>query len=277
MTKMAIETKSRIGSSYLPAKGEATRALPDADKANHAKFALIIPTLSESANVRLLLPRIFAVLDRLPIDSEILVVDDASGDGIEEAVAAVARSEARVGLLKRQERGLAGAILHGWRHTDATLLGVMDADLQHPPELIPQLVQSVLSGADLALGSRYPSGSPLGWHPGRRLLSYLAIGLTRPLLGPAPQVSDPMSGYFVVRRECIEGIDFETRGFKLLLEILVRSRVRTVNEIPFTFGRRAAGRSKATPRVAFEYMRLLAKLYRAQRTARVPFQEAAAD
>ena len=137
------------------------------------KLALVIPALREAENLRLLLGRVRAVLSRLEIAFEIVVVDDDSRDGTHEIVSAIAVEDTRVRLLVRTgERGLSGAVLHGWRHTDATILGVMDADGQHPAEAVPELVTAILGGRDLVIGSRYVQpGSGKGWHPLRGLLS----------------------------------------------------------------------------------------------------------
>jgi dolichol-phosphate mannosyltransferase len=216
--------------------------------------------LREGENLRVLLGRVRAVLAPLGIAFEIVVVDDDSRDGTHEIVSAIAIEDIRVRLLVRTgERGLSGAVLHGWRHTDATILGVMDADGQHPAEAVPELVTAILGGRDLVIGSRYVQpGSGKGWHPFRGLLSAAAILATRPLqIG----VRDPLSGFFVVRRKCVENIFFQPTGFKLLLEILVRGRIGSVEEVPFAFARRRAGRSKLNVRVAWDYLALLVRLY----------------
>src|SRR5271166_1898395 len=136
------------------------------------KLALVIPALREAANLSSLLTRVRSALDPAGIDYEIIVVDDDSRDGTEEIVSAISLEDPRVRLLIRKgERGLSGAILYGWRHTDASVLGVMDADLQHPPELLPALVSAILAGNDMAIGSRYIAGGRLGkWNPVRKFL-----------------------------------------------------------------------------------------------------------
>jgi dolichol-phosphate mannosyltransferase len=228
------------------------------------KLALVIPSLHEALNLRALLNRITAALDPLGLDYEILIVDDDSRDGTDEIVSTIGDPRVRL-LVRRGQKGLSGAVLHGWRNTDAPILGVMDADLQHPPELLPALASAMLSGCDLVIGSRYAEGGGAGrWNPVRRLFSAAAIWMTAPVQHIGMRVSDPMSGFFFVRQECINGISFQRSGFKLLLEILVRARIRSVKEIPFAFGRRYRGRSKANLKVAWEYGRLLAALYRAK-------------
>jgi dolichol-phosphate mannosyltransferase len=227
------------------------------------KLALVIPTLCEAGNICYLLNQVRAVLDPLAIQYEILVVDDDSNDGTGDLVAAVAREDSRVQLIVRKgERGLSGAVLDGWHHTDADVLGVMDADLQHPPELLSKLYAAIAEGCDLAIGSRYTPGGDLGgWNPMRKLLSAAAVWATWPLQRRRVRANDPMSGYFMVRRTSVQNIDFQRAGFKLLLEILVRARLQSVKEIPFIFGSRYRGASKANFKVAWDYGCLLARLY----------------
>ena len=227
------------------------------------RLALVIPTLREAENIGGLLSHIRSVLDPLDISYEILVVDDDSRDGTHELVSKISEQDSRVRLLVRKgETGLSGAILHGWQRTDATILGVMDADLQHPPELLPQLLSAIRDGRDLVIGSRYTVGGNLGkWNPARKLLSAAAVWLTWPLQKPTLRAKDPMSGFFLVRRHCLHQVLFQRSGFKLLLEILVRGRIQSVAEIPFAFGIRYRGASKANVKVATDYARLLARLY----------------
>jgi len=227
------------------------------------KLALAIPTLREAENIGGLLGRIRLALDPVGFPYEILVVDDDSRDGTEEAVSAISRQDPRVRLLIRKgERGLSGAILYGWQRTDATILGVMDADLQHPPELLPKLLAAIREGADVAIGSRYASGGELGeWNRTRKLLSVIAVWATLPLQKAGCRAKDPMTGFFLVRRSCIERVSFQRSGFKLLLEVLVRGRIGSVKEVPFAFGLRSMGASKAGCKVGWDYARLLARLY----------------
>ena len=228
------------------------------------RVALVIPTRHEAGNILSLLDRIRAALDPIEIGYELLIVDDDSRDGIVERVLSAAQADPRIRLLIRHdERGLSGAILHGWQHSDAEILGVIDADFQHPPELLPELLAAIGEGRDLAIASRYAQGANLGgWHPARRIISSAAVLATRPLQGKNLRARDPLSGFFLVRRRCLEDVPFRRTGFKLLLEILVRGRVSSLQEIPFTFGRRHAGQSKAGIKVALDYFSLIARLYR---------------
>jgi dolichol-phosphate mannosyltransferase len=240
-----------------------SRVAPGQAESTPEKLALTIPTLREAENISGLLDHVRAILDPLGIPYEILVVDDDSRDGTEEIVSAIARQDPRVRLLVRHgERGLSGAILYGWQNTDASILGVMDADLQHPPELLPALVGSIRAGHDLVIGSRYVDGGRLGdWNPVRKFLSAAAVWATWPIQRAGLFAKDPMSGFFMVRRECVETVPFQRSGFKLLLEILVRGRIRSLEEIPLAFGLRYRGASKASAKVAIDYGRLLIRLY----------------
>ncbi len=254
---------SRITSApYLIESGERTElcvAIPCSPT-----LALVIPTLREARNIRPLLQRVRASLDPCEIAYEVIVVDDESCDGIEGIVADLARRDPRLRLIVRTgERGLAGAVACGWSATEANLLAVMDADLQHPPELLPELLAEMDRGADLAVGSRYACGGCMrGWKLLRQLISRIAIWMTHPVQRCGIRARDPMSGFFIVRRECIERIELQKTGFKILLEILARADIRSVVEVPFTFGRRHAGASKANLRVALDYVALLFRLYR---------------
>lgn len=228
------------------------------------RLALIIPTLREASNIRPLLLRVRAALDRCDVAYEVIVVDDESRDGIDQAVAEIAGEDPRIRLIvRRGEHGLAGAVMRGWAETDAELLAVMDADLQHPPEVLPRLLAELEAGADLVVGSRYAQGGDLrGWKPLRHFVSRMAVWMTLPVQRAGRRARDPMSGFFMVRRACIEGVPLQRSGFKILLEILACGEIRSVAEVPFTFGRRYAGASKANLRVAFDYLVLLVRLYR---------------
>lgn len=243
-----------------------------------AKLALVIPALHEASNLPTLLHRARFALESCHIPWEIVLVDDDSRDGTEQIVSGISAQDPRVRLVvRRGERGLAGAVLRGWAETDASYLGVMDADLQHPPELLPMLWARMAAGADLAIGSRYASGGSLGgWNASRHLISRMAIGMTLPVQRAGLRARDPMSGFFMVRRECLDGIALQTSGFKILLEILARADLRSVVEVPFNFGRRHAGTSKAGPRVAFDYLQLLLRLYRQKGRTPSPAERAQA-
>jgi dolichol-phosphate mannosyltransferase len=224
----------------------------------------VIPTLDETGNIDIVLSELTAALSETQYEYEIVVVDDGSTDGTVEQVREWTKRDPRIRLISRAgERGLAGAVLYGWSQSRANLLGVIDGDLQHPPELLPELLKAT-EQADIAIASRYARNhGTKGWNPLRAAVSRLSTLVAAPLISKKNLgVTDPMSGFFVIHRRCIEGLTFQTTGFKLLLEILVRGRIRTAQEIPYHFGLRRAGRSKANATVAFHYLHLLGRLSR---------------
>ena len=228
------------------------------------RFALVVPTLNEMGNIDRVLSELTDVLSETQYEYEIMVVDDGSADGTVEQVRDWTKRDPRIRLLSRVgERGLAGAVLYGWSQSQANLLGVIDADLQHPPEVLAELLKAV-EHADIAIASRYARNQGTkGWNPLRAAVSRLSTLAAAPLIHQKNlQVTDPMSGFFVIHRRCIEGLTFQATGFKLLLEILVRGRIRKALEVPYHFGLRQAGRSKANATVAFHYLHLLGRLSR---------------
>ena len=228
------------------------------------KLALVVPTLNEADNIERLLNEVSDSLRPLGSPYEIIVVDDNSTDKTTDIVLEYSQRDPHVRLLSRkEEKGLAGAVIHGWVHTDANLLGVIDADLQHPPSLLPGLLGAMADGSDIAIASRYAAKNGVkGWNPIRVAISRMSTLATLPFQRKGIRVKDPMSGFFVVRRDVIEGLEFESKGFKLLLEILVRGRIQSAKEIPFQFGLRHAGKSKAGTAVAIHFLQLLGKLSR---------------
>jgi dolichol-phosphate mannosyltransferase len=231
------------------------------------KLGLVIPTLNEAGNIPVLLNRLSAAVANAPVDCEFIIVDDGSTDGTADVGRECAARDPRVRVFVRNgKRGLAGAVIHGWAQTDADLLGVIDADLQHPPELLPELLAPVLDGGDIAIASRYVAGhgDSLGeWNKFRVFVSRCSTLLaTAPLRGKGLKVKDPLSGYFVVRRKCLEALQLQPQGFKILLEILVKGSIRNAIEVPFRFATRQSGKSKADFKVALHYFTLLGKLSR---------------
>lgn len=217
--------------------------------------SIIVPTLNEAGNIDLLLERVSDAMRRHDA-YEVIVVDDGSTDGTREAVEAWP-GRGPVRLVKRDgERGLSGAVVRGAQQARGGVVVVMDADLSHPPERLPELIGKVLDGShDVAIGSRHtPGGRVVGWPLRRHVTSRIAAALATPFV----DVHDPMSGFFATRREMLTELDPEDSGFKVLLEVLVRRVDRDrVCEVPIEFQDREQGESKLNGRVVWSYLRQL--------------------
>jgi glycosyltransferase involved in cell wall biosynthesis len=233
-----------------------------------AQLAVLVPTRNEADNVEELLGRISAAVRGIP--TEIVFVDD-SDDDTPAVIRTVARRRGgdacQVSLLHRQgdqrTGGLGGAVVDGLRAVGAPWACVLDADLQHPPEVIPVLLAAAeRDGADLAIASRYRGkGRADGLGPVRALVS-TACGSAAKLLFPTRLrgVTDPMSGFFLIRPSAVDPDELRPRGFKILLELLVRSRDLRVTEVDYVFADRHAGTSKGSLREGLTYFRSLGDL-----------------
>lgn len=223
--------------------------------------SIIVPTLNEAENLPLLVPRIDQAVGKIAY--EIIVVDDNSRDRTTEVCADLAKTYP-VKLIVRPEPkyGLSGAVLEGFKTARGEYLIVMDADLQHPPEKVPELLELVLSGqADFAVGSRYVPGGSTEEHWGlfRRINSSVATWLARPFAG---DVHDPMSGFFCLRRSAYQSAQRLTPlGYKIGLELMCKCQVKRPREIPIHFGMRAKGTSKLSLSQQFKYLEHLSRLY----------------
>ncbi len=219
------------------------------------RASVVVPTYNEAENVEPLARRVLAALP----DVEIVFVDDASIDGTVDRIRAMAEELPVRVVERRGERGLSTAVLRGFEDARADVVAVLDADLSHPPETLPALIAAVENGADVAVGSRYAPGGEIDrWPLFRRLASKAGTLLARPLTS----VSDPMAGFFCMRRSRLRDVELKPRGFKILLEILARARFSRVVEIPIRFEDRAAGRSKFDGRERKEFLRQVWALYR---------------
>lgn len=221
---------------------------------------MILPTYNERESLERFDFELVQVL--LPLSAEVIVVDDASPDGTAAWVRAL-RSPVPHRVLERPGKlGLASAVLDGIHIARSATIVVLDADGSHDPSAIPAMVECLRTGrAEFVLGSRWiAGGDPGGLHGSRRLISIGAQLLSRPLIAS----SDPMSGFFAVRKEVVGRAPLSPRGFKIALEILVRCRPDPVVEIPIRFRPRFAGESKLGNRQMREYLRQLLSLYRAR-------------
>ncbi|MFF1440623.1 glycosyltransferase [Streptomyces sp. NPDC058295] len=256
---------------------EYSAPVPDLSAAQLAEpgaVTIVVPTFNESANIRQLLHRITeSVPSRLPC--EVVFVDDSTDDTPE-----VIRDAARdcpfpVTVLHREEPvgGLGGAVVEGMKAAGSDWIVVMDGDCQHPPSLVPELVATgERSNAGLVVASRYIKGGSRAGLAGsyRVAVSRGATWLTKSLFPRKLRgISDPMSGFFAIRRSAVTAEVLKPLGYKILLELAVRSRPRAVGEVPFVFEERFAGESKSSAREGFRFLRHLVGLRTASPVARM--------
>lgn len=249
-------------------------------------FSIIIPTYNESANIL----RLVREIEKNVFDSdlvEVVIVDDNSPDGTGEIVRdyimqrklnvssddrnlnsaeddVYEDSKIRLKVIHRLEKnGLIPAIIDGVKQSHGKNVVIMDADFSHPPEVLPQMMNQLKSKPEsIIVASRYTEGGKVvGWPVRRRILSSGASTLARLGLN-VRQVKDPMSGFFALRRELIECISIDTKGYKILLEILVKHKNTPVQEIPYTFTDRQSGASKMDSDVITNYLSAVWHLYR---------------
>ena len=227
------------------------------------RLSIVVPTYNERTRLGELVEAVFQVFAAHGIDGELVIVDDGSPDGTG-ALADDLATRHRIRVVHRPGKlGLGTAVIDGFAAASGEILGVMDADLSHPAEALPRLLAALEQGpADMAIGSRYVRGGGVrNWPLIRRAMSRFACLLARPIT-PA---RDATSGYFLVRRHAVEGVQIAAGGFKICLELLVRGRVESVVEVPYTFSDRAAGESKMSWREATGYLWQIRDLLRYRR------------
>jgi dolichol-phosphate mannosyltransferase len=227
--------------------------------ASRLDLSLIVPTFNERAHLDQLLERVFSAVDRHRINAEVIVVDDNSNDGTGERAEQWAAG-GRVRVLHRKGKlGLGSAVMDGFAMADSDVVGVMDADLSHPPDLLPLLYTTLVGGdLDVVVASRYIQGAGTRqWPLGRLVLSRIACWLARPVT----PVRDATSGFFLVQRRSLSGFRTAVSGFKIGLEVLVRARPRRVAEVGYVFVGRSSGESKMSLREGIGYLTQLVALY----------------
>jgi len=218
-------------------------------------LSLIIPTYNEKENIQDILELIYSEFKKSKIKGEVIIVDDNSLDKTGEIVESLKKQYSSLQIIHRTGKlGLSSAVLEGFKIAKSDILGVMDADLSHPPEKIKNLYQAIKNGADLAIGSRYiKEGKIEGWGLKRKLMSKFATLLSLPFTN----VKDPMTGFFLVKKECIQDKQLNPKGFKILLEIILKGDCKIIKEIPITFTNRTKGKSKAGISEIFYYIKNL--------------------
>ena len=224
--------------------------------------SVIVPTYREAENLPRLIPQAAAALSDRGWNWEIIVIDDNSPDGTRDLLAQLSLQWPRLRYrIRDTDRGLSSAVLAGLTMARYDYLLVMDADLSHPPESIPALIEPLLQGqADFTIGSRYVAGGKTeDWGRFRWINSAVATLLSRPF---TRSVRDPMAGFFALPRELYLAADpLNPIGYKIGLELMVKCRVTHVLEVPIVFRNRLHGESKLTLKEQFRYLEHLSRLY----------------
>jgi len=204
------------------------------------RLSIVVPTLNEATGIGALISGLLEATAPLG-GVEVLVMDDRSVDDTVAIARAALGGHGRV-VVRDPPGGLSRSVIDGWRRAEGRVVGVMDADLSHPPHVIPRLLAAIEEGgADLAVGTRYmPGGGIRGWSLQRHAASQAATRIARTLV----RARDPLSGFLLLRREVIAGIELDPTGWKITLDVLVRGRWSHLAEVPYVFADRAVGESK---------------------------------
>ncbi len=225
-----------------------------------AKLSIIVPTYNEAENIGRLADGIFGALAGSSF--ELIIVDDNSPDGTGKLADEIASRRGNMRVIHRAGKlGLGTAIVEGMGVASGDVIGVIDADLQHPPELLTPMLEGIKGGADIVIASRYVEGGNVeGWSFFRRTISRGALWLSHLFLPRTRNVRDTQSGYFMFRKDVVKGVPIDVKGFKLLVEILAKGNYQSVVEIPYTFRTRTAGKSKLGSKQILSYVKQLLRL-----------------
>jgi dolichol-phosphate mannosyltransferase len=251
---------------------QAERAAPAAPAAQpRLKFSIVVPTYNEADGIEKLITTLRDVFEANALDGEVIVVDDNSPDGTGEIVDRLERAGYPVRCLHRPGKmGLSSGVIDGWRFArpESAALGAMDADFSHDATIVPRMVRALQDeGYGLAIGSRYvPGGGISNWPKRRIITSRVAIALAQPLT----PIHDITSGYFLVKREALEGVELDPIGFKIGLEVIAKAHYERALEVPYVFTDRVAGTSKLNQSEILNYLKQLARIYAARLRGKGP-------
>jgi dolichol-phosphate mannosyltransferase len=220
-------------------------------------ISLIVPTYNEAKNLPKLLPLLYSELKKTKQKFEIVIVDDNSPDKTWSVATKYKMYNVRV-IRRMKDRGLSNSVIEGFNKSKGDILGVIDADLSHPPSLLPKMIKEAEHN-DIVIASRYIQSGRTSFTLFRKLVSIVATSLAKPLTS----VKDPMTGYFLINRKVIRGVKLHAVGYKILLEILVKGKYdkKKVIEVPFTFEKRFMGKSKLGFKVYINYISHLFSLF----------------
>ena len=236
------------------------------------QVSVIIPTFNESENICNVLESLKEYMPK--VDIEAIVVDDNSPDGTGKIVEEYVKSMRDIAgysvsiIHRKAKNGLSSAIIDGLKKSSADTVVVMDSDLSHPPQIIPKMLETLKqTQCDIVVASRYVTGGAInGWTLKRKLMSKVATKIAKKGLGITS--SDPMSGFFAFRRKITDGLKFDAIGYKILLELLVKTKGVKVEEVPYTFTNRKFGSSKLDTSTIIDYCKSVWKLYKYGRKVR---------
>ncbi len=224
--------------------------------------SIIVPTYNERKNMRPLIERIYGSIKGMK--HEIIVVDDNSQDGTARVVKELSRKYPVKLVVRKNERGLATAVLEGFKHAKGDVYAVIDADLQHPPETLVPLIYEACNGTDIAIGSRYARSDGKetfgDFKVHRKMMSKGANLLAKVLVPKVANVKDIQSGFFAMKKSVIQDVELKPTGYKILLEILAIGKYKVVKEVPYDFGQREYGESKLGAATIFDYLHHLLTL-----------------
>ena len=219
-------------------------------------ISIVVPTFNEKGNIAPLLKRIGDTLKE--IDYEVIFVDD-SNDETPQVIEEAAKTDKHVRLFHREnEKGLATAVVKGFSLAEGDFVACMDADLQHPPEVLLDMYAAMLAHADMAIPSRLiPGGSDGGLDLVRKIISGSARYMAKIILPCLRGISDPTSGLFMVKRELLQGAELNPIGWKIMVEVISQCNVKKILETPYSFHDRESGESKISLKVSLEFIEQL--------------------
>ncbi|HEY0613543.1 MAG TPA: polyprenol monophosphomannose synthase [Candidatus Elarobacter sp.] len=229
------------------------------------KFSIVVPTYNEAGGIERLVTTLRDVFEKNDLDGEIIVVDDNSPDGTGAIVDRLEGEGFPVRCLHRPGKlGLSSGVIDGWKFArpDSEAVGAMDADFSHDATILPRMVAALQDGGyGLAIGSRYvPGGGIENWPKRRIVTSRVAIALAQPLT----RIRDITSGYFLVKREALDGVALDPIGFKIGLEVIAKAHYDRALEVPYVFTDRVAGESKLNQSEILNYLKQLGRIYGAR-------------
>jgi len=245
----------------VPQKTSPFDLAPPQSEINNNMLSLVLPTFNECENIPQVISKLEEALSGATF--EIIVVDDNSPDGTAQIAQALNTKYGNIKVCERSGKlGLSSAVLYGFRNANGNILAVMDADMQHPPEILREMYLKIAHGFDLVIASRYAKGGGIrNWKVTRIIFSKGATLIAHILLPRSRRVKDVMSGCFMVRKGNLENSSLNPIGFKILLEILCKCAFKNITEVPYVFTNRRNGKSNLSSKVINHYIVQLYRLF----------------